>query len=170
MDIPALFRERTGLDLREFTGAAVTAEIPISDELVNRTIAGRLADHPHVTGIRVQAQDGDTCDVQVVPRARILPPIRIVARIERQPQLPEHPVLLLRWSMPAAGALAMFAAPALSFFKAMPPGIQMDRDHIAVDIQQLLTARGMGDALTFVRRLEVHTRAGGFVARVDLAI
>lgn len=170
MDIPALFRERTGLDLREFTGAAVTAEIPISDDLVNRTLAERLLDHPHLTGIRVQAQDGDACDVQVVPRARFLPPIRIVARIEQQPQLPQHPVLLLRWSMPGAGALSMFAGPALAFFKAAPPGIQMDREHIAVDIQQLLAARGLDGALAFVRRLEVHTRAGGFVARVDLAI
>lgn len=170
MDIAALLREHTGLDLQEFAGARLTAEIPFSDDFVNRQIAERLGDHPHLAGVFVRAQDGDVLDIQVVPRKRFIPPVRVLARIDRQPEMPAFPTLLLRWSMPAAGALAMFAAPVLGYFKAMPAGISMDRDLIAVNLLELARSRGLDPLLGFVRAIEVHTRAGGFVARVDLAI
>ena len=170
MDIARTVRERFGVDLQEFGGARVSAEIPISEELVNRTLAERLANHPHIVSIVVRAQEGDVIAAQVVARSRLVPPVRILARIERQPVLPQDPTLLLRWSMPAAGPLAMFAAPALAFFKAMPLGIRMDGDRLAIDLRVLLRARDLDDVLRYVRSLEVHTRPGGFVARVEVAV
>lgn len=170
MDIAALLRQQTGLELQEFAGATLTAEIPFSDDLVNRQIAERLVDHPHLVSVVVQAQEGDLLDIQVTPRKRFIPPVRVVARIDRQPEMPKYPIVLLRWSMPSAGALAMFAAPVIGYFKAMPAGITMDRDLIAVDLQELARARGLDALLAFVRRIEVHTRQGGFVARAEVAV
>ena len=169
MKIAELFRERTGLDLREIAGSTLAGEIPISDALVNRMLAEKLAQHAQIGSLRIQAQPNDSIGIQVVPRARLVPPMNIVARIERQPEFPDNPLLLLRWSMPAAGPLALFAAPMLSYFKAMPPGIRMDGDRVAVDLRELLRSRGLDDALAFVRKLEVHTRPGGFVLRFEAA-
>lgn len=169
MNIPDTIRERFGIDIREVAGATVAGEIPVSDALVNRLIAERLR-HPQIAAIRVQAQENGVVNVLVVPAARMMPSLKLTARIERQPELPQNPTLLLHWSMPAAGPLAMFAAPVLSYFKALPPGIRMDGDRIAVDLRELLRARGLDDALMFLRALTIHTRSGGFVVRFDLAV
>jgi hypothetical protein len=72
--------------------------------------------------------------------------------------------------MPAAGPLALFAAPVLSYFKATPPGIRMDGDRVEIDLRALLRARGLEDVLGFIRALAIHTRPGGFVARFELGI
>ena len=170
VSINDIVRQRLGVDLREFAGGNVSGEIPLSDDLVNRLIAERLANHPQIAALRLQAQEGDAIAIQLLPRMRMMPPLRIAARIERQPEFPQRPILVLQWSMPAAGALALFAAPVLSYFKAMPRGIRMDGDRIAVDVYELLRSRGVEDVAGLIRRLEIHTRPGGFVARFDLLV
>ena len=170
MNLSDLFRERVGLDIREITGTQVAGEVPVSDALVNRLIAERLAQHSQIASVRIQPQDNDTLAIQVVPRARLIPPLKLSARVERQPEFPGNPTLLLRWSMPAAGPLAMLAAPVLSMFKKMPPGITMDGDRIALDLRHIARSRGFDEALGYVRKLEIHTRPGGFVVRFELGV
>jgi hypothetical protein len=170
VNLSEIVRQRTGVELRELAGSTLAGEIPLSDALVNRMLAERLAHHAQVAAVRVQAQQNDTVAVQVVPRARLMPALNITARIERQPEFPQHPMLLLRWSMPAAGPLALFAAPVLAFFKAMPQGIRMDGDRIAVDVRELLHSRGLDDILALIRKLEIHTKPGGFALRFEMGI
>jgi hypothetical protein len=165
-----IIRQRTGVELRDVAGSMLTGEIPLSDALVNRMLAERLVHHAQVASVRVQAQQDDTVAIQVVPRARLMPALNVTARIERQPEFPHHPLLLLRWSMPAAGPLALFAAPVLAYFKAMPPGIRMDGDRVAVDLRELLHSRGLDEVIAFIRKLEVHTRPGGYVLRFEAGI
>lgn len=170
MDLNHILRERAGIDLREIAGTTLAGEIPISDALVNRLLAQKLAQHPQIAALRVQAEPNDSVSIQLVPRARLMPALNITARIERQPEWPANPTLLLRWSMPAAGPLARFAAPVLAYFKALPKGIRMDGDRLAVDLRELLRSRGLDEAIAFVKTLELHTRPGGFVVRVEAAI
>ena len=169
---PALevLRERFGADIRELAGAHAAGEIPLSDDLLNRQIARRLTNHPQIASVRLQAQERDTIDVLVTPRARLMPPMRVTARIEHQPEFPQHPALVLRWTMPAIGPLAMLAAPALAFFRALPPGLRADGDRLTVDLRELLESRGLGEVEGFIRRAEVHTRPGGFVVQFELAV
>ena len=162
-------RERLGVDIGTFTGARAAGEVPLSDEFLNRLIAERLANHAQISALHVAAQQGDAIAVEVVPRARLIPPVRILARIERQPE-PQNPILLLRWSMPSAGPLALLAAPVLSYFKAMPPGIRLEGDRLAVDVRELLVSRGMGEVLGFIRRLEIHTRPGAVIAQFEVGV
>lgn len=157
------------MDLGEIAGTTLAGEIPISDAIVNRFLARKLAQHAQIAALRVQAQPNDSIAIQVVPRARLMPPLNITARIERQPEFPANPTLLLQWSMPAAGPLALLAAPVLAYFKAMPTGIRMDGDRLAVDLRELLRSRGLDEAIAFVKKLELHTRAGGFVVRFEAA-
>ena len=165
-----LLRDRLGFDLRELAGARASGEVPISDTLVNRLLGERLSNHPQIAAVRVQAQPDDAIAIELTPRVRMMPTLRIVAQIVGQPEFPDRPTLLLRWSMPMAGPLALLAAPVLGYLKAMPPGIWMDGDRVAIDLQRLLRDRGLGDVLALIRRLELHTRAGGFVASFDLAV
>ena len=169
MNLAELFRDRTGLDLREIAGTTLAGEIPIGDALINRMLAQKFAQHAQIGSLRIQAQPNDSVAIHVVPRARLMPPLNISAVIEGQPQFPDNPTLRLRWSMPAAGPLALFAAPMLAYFKAMPQGIRMDGDRVAVDLRELLRARGLDDVIAFVKTLEVHTRPGGFVLRFEAA-
>ena len=170
MRITDIVRERLGIDIATFAGAQAAGELPLSDELVNRLIAERLAGHAQIASLQVQSQDGDTVAVQVVPRARLLPPMHILARVEQQPELPQHPLLILRWSMPSAGLLAIFAAPALSYFKALPPGIMMNGDRLSVDVAELLRSRGFDDVIGFIRRLSVHTRPGALLVKFEVGV
>lgn len=162
--------ERFGVDIREMAGAHVAGEIPFGDALVNRVLEEKLRDHPQVTAVSVQAQDADTLAILVTPRTRLMPPVRILARIERQPEFPHHPIMLLRWTMPGIGPLAMLAAPALAFFKALPPGLTADGDRMTVNVRTLLESKGLGELAGFIRRLAVHTQAGGFVVRFELGV
>jgi hypothetical protein len=45
----------------------------------------------------------------------------------------------------------------------------MDGDRLAVDLRELLRLRGLDEAIAFVKKLELHTRQGGFVVRFDAA-
>ena len=168
--LDALLRERLGIDLREMAGATAAGEIPVREELANRLIADRLRDHPHLAAVRLEPQAGDALVIHVVPRMRLMPPVRVLARLERQPQFPDNPVLLVRWQVPGAGPLAMFAAPVLSYFKTLPPGIAIDGDRVRVDLGALLRDRGLGEALAFIRRAELHTRPGIILLACELAI
>lgn len=170
MRIADIVRERLGVDIASFAGANVRGDLPVGDELVNRLISERFAGHPQVSALHVQAQEADTVSVLVVPRVRLLPPLRIHARIEQQPEFPGNPVLGLRWSMPSAGPLARFAAPVLGFFKVLPPGITMSGDRLAIDLAESLRARGFDDVTPLVRALAIHTRPGGFLVRFELAV
>lgn len=158
------------MDLRDVAGARVSGEVPVSGDVVNKLIAERIAQHPQIAAVRVQPQQGDLLAVELVPRARMVPTLRLSVRIERQPQFPQEPTLLLRWSMPAAGPLAFLAAPALSFFNAMPPGIRMDGDRIAVDVAELLRTRGLTEVLGFIRDVAIHTRPGAFLVRFEIGV
>lgn len=166
-------REMLGVDLQELAGAAISGEIPLRNDLVNRLIAQRLAASPSaVSAVRVDAQDDDHIGVEMSIRAgtMMLPAVRIAARIDRQPDLPQSPVLGLRWSLPAMGPLGLFAAPVLNWLKALPPGIHADGDRIDVDIAAVLRSQGLGELLPYIAALQVHARRGAFVIRFELRV
>lgn len=162
-----------GVDLRELAGAAISGEIPLRNDLVNRVIAQRLAASPSaVSAVRVDARDDDHVDVELSMRAgtMMLPAVRIAARIDRQPDLPHAPILGVRWLLPNLGPLGLFAAPALNWLKALPPGIHADGDRIDVDIAAVLRSQGLGELLPYIAALQVHTRRGAFVIRFELRV
>lgn len=165
-----ILRERFGIDLRDVAGATMAGEIPLSNAFVNRLIAERLGAQGPLTSVRVEAREGDSLAVELVPRARLVPTLRIVAQIEQQPDFANDAALVLRWSMPGLSALALFAAPALALFKALPPGIYADGDRIVIKMREMLAERGLKEAADYIRSLRIHTQAGGFIARFELSV
>ena len=170
---PALLgrlRELAGSNLQELTGATIAAEIPFTNTVVNRLIGERLAAASGpVSAVQVDALDDDTFSAQVSLRAKLIPTVRILARIEEQPE-PQRPVLGIRWSMPGLGPLGLLVGPALSFLKTLPRGLRAEDDRILVDVAELLCAQGLADLLPYVAKVRVHTRRGAFVVKFELRV
>ena len=166
-------RQMLGVDLEDLAGTAISGEIPLRNDLVNRLIAQRLAASPSaVSAVRVDAQDDEHVGVEMSMRvgSMMLPAVRIAARIDRQPDFPHSPILGVRWSLPGLGPLGLFAAPALNWLKVLPPGIHADGDRMEVDIGAVLRSQGLGELLPCIAALQVHTRRGAFVIRVELRV
>ena len=159
--------QRWGVNPEDIAGTWLAGEIPIGEALVNRMIARLIERHAHIASVLVTVRDGDEALVRVEPRVRLMPSVSVVVRIERQPDLPRDPTLRLRWSIPAAGPLAPFAGAIVGYLKAMPDGIQIERDVIVVDLRRLLRARGLEDVLALVRRAAIHTRPGALVVQLE---
>lgn len=171
MTIVELVRERLGIELDELRGASAVGAVPIADSLINRLLAARLTGtRAPIARIDLTARHGDAFDAILVPRASWMPHVRIRARIERQADLPHDPVIWVRWSIAGAGLLSHLAGPALGWLDALPRGVRAAGDRLGVDLRELLAARGLQDALGYVKWLSIHTRPGVFVVRIELEI
>jgi hypothetical protein len=169
MRVEALL-QRWGISPDDISGASLAGEIPIGEALINRLIAKRLERHTHIASVVVTIRDGDEALVRVEPRARLIPSVPIVVRIDRQPDLPRDPTLRLRWSIPAAGPLALVAGTIAGYLKALPEGIQVDGDVVVVDLRVLLRARGLEEVLELVRRAAIHTRPGALIVQLEAGL
>ena len=168
--VSATLRERFGIELQDISGAHVRGELPISEAAVNRVLAARLGTHPQIESVQIRVEDGDAILALVTLRSRLVPSIPLRVRIDAQPDFPNRPTLVLRWTMPGLGPLAMFAAPVLAVFNKLPPGIRADGDRVLVDLRYLLERRGLGELVTHLRSATVHTRAVGFVVAFELGV
>ena len=159
-----------GARFEELTGGHLTGELPLTDTLVNRVIADRLGSSTHVTAAHVHARDGDALDVHLTLRGvPLVSSVPVRLRITRQPVLPAAPALEMEWSVAGLGSLARIAGPFITRMATLPPGVRIDRDRIAVNLEDVLEAQGLGDVLRLITRLEVHTRDGRILLRFELA-
>ena len=163
---------RFGVSLPELNGTAFSAEIPLPAAVINRFLTQKLAaTQGPIANALVEPRGDQRIDITLALRGqRLLPTLRIAARIEQQPQFPHPAILGLRWSLPGMGPLGLFAGPALSFFKKLPPGIQVEADRLSVDLGELLRTQGLGELIDYVTALEILTRDGGFILRVAARI
>jgi hypothetical protein len=148
-------------DLR---GADVSASVPISERLLNEIIQESLPRTISLRELHVAPQAGDRFFVRArLGTSSLLPPLKLTVLVDRQPDLPSSPILVLKLEM---GGLMAIAGPALRFLDALPPGIRVEHDRIHVDIAKLLEQRGLAHYLAFIRRLEVHTADGAVLATI----
>ena len=162
-------RDLLGFDPGELRGARVTGEVPVSDALINRLVADLLAARPSpVAALVVEQHDADTVIAHVRMRTAIVPPLKIHLQIAKQPEFPDAPVLVLRWSMGALGRLARLASPAVALFNLLPPGIRVDGDLIGVDVAEVLRSRGFGELVPYIARLRVSTQSGRVIVGFEV--
>ena len=104
----------------------------------------------------------------VLAKPSFLPPINIDVLIERQPLLPESPVLVLK--LAGIGGLTRFVGPAAAFLNVLPPGIRMTGDLVHVDLAAFLQQHGLAFVLPLVEEVRLNTDDGavrvGFRARL----
>jgi hypothetical protein len=153
---------------QDLAGTRFAGSIPVSERLINELVAGSIPRDAPVREVRVQPLDADAFSVRVSPRAALLPSLTLRLEIDRQPEMPGSPVLVLR--MATMGGLLGLAAAALPFSSMLPLGVRLDGDRIAVDLRALAAVRGAEDLLEHVRQLRVNTAAGRVVLHIDVAI
>jgi hypothetical protein len=115
----------------------------------------------------VHPEAGDRLSVKITPRTGFFPSITIKLSIDRQPELPGNPVLVLRMAM---GGLMGFASSALPIGSMLPPGVRMEADRIFVDLAAMAAQRGFGDLLPYLRQLRVNTEDGRAVVQVEAGV
>ena len=156
-----LLQRQQASGFEDLRGAEASLTLPVSERLLNEAIAESLPQSGAVRELHVRPQAGDRFAV----RARIgssswLPAINLGVAIDRQPDLPSSPVLVLRLE---ASGLSVFAGAALRFLNALPPGVRVEADRIFVDLAKLLDARGLAPYFAYVNELRVNTVDGSVV-------
>ena len=156
-----LFRRQHAAGFEDVRGAEASLTLPVSERLLNEAIASSLPAPTPLRELHVKPQAGDRFAVRArVGSSSWLPAINLGVVIDRQPDLPSSPVLVLRLETSGLSALAGVA---LRFLNALPPGIRVEADRIFVDVAKLLEARGFGRYLAYVNELRVNTVDGAVV-------
>jgi hypothetical protein len=161
----AWLREQRVAGFPAFEGAEGGLRLPVPDRLVTEAIAHRLSPPVPVRELDLRAEPGNQFVVRLKPA--LLPPLALRFQIDRQPELPHSPVLVLRL---ARQGLAALAGPLVRVLPALPAGIRMDGDRILVDLATLLRRHGAADVLDYLSELEIATDAGRFVVSVRAAV
>ena len=153
----------------DLAGARVSARIPVSRALVNQVVARALQQRAApVKQIDIRPLEGDRFDAVVTLTLPLVPPLKIGVVIERQPEFPASPVLVLRWSL--LGGLGAILAKLFGPHQKMPPGVRLDGDRLLVDIPAAAAGTPAAQLVGYLRGLEVHTAPEQLVVQLDLEV
>jgi hypothetical protein len=162
-----LLAEQRASQFDAFSGATASLVLPVSDRLISDLVSRQLPDA--IRELDIEAQSGNQLTVALrLRKPAWLPRLTIKLAIDRQPRLPDAPVLVLR--LLSHGPLAALAGPAAKFLTVVPPWIEIDGDLVRVDLAELLREYEAADALAYIRRLNVTTQEGSMVLTVDARI
>jgi hypothetical protein len=153
----------------DLAGTRVSARIPVSRVLVNQLVARALLGRTTpVRQVDIRPHAGDELDAIVTLTLPLVPPLRVGIAVERQPQFPSSPVLVLRWSL--LGGLGMILSKFIGAHQKLPPGVRLDGDRLLVDIPAAAAGTPAAPLLAYVRGLEVHTAADRLIVAADLEV
>ncbi len=159
--LAGLLKRQVESGFEDLRGAEAAFTVPVSDRLLNEIVTQALPSSGRVRDVEVRARAGNRFAVRAkIGGASFLPPINLTVSIDRQPELPASPVLVLRLEM---GGLLSLAGPALRFFDALPPGIRIQDDRLYVDVAQLLEQRGLSGFLNHLEQLQINTAEGATI-------
>ena len=108
-----------------------------------------------VRQLDIRPRNGDLIDVIVTVSWPFVPPLKVAVAVDQQPQFPDSPILVLRWSL--FGGLGAIAARLLGSMGKLPPGVRLDGDRLMLDIRVLAAQSPAAPLLQYLRTLEVHT-------------
>ena len=164
-----LFNRQQAAGFPGLTGSDARATIRVSAPLLNEAVTTALASVAAVRDVSVQPRASNRFDVRLtLAKPAFLPSLNLTLLIERQPALPANPVLGLR--ITGAGGMMRLAAPAITSFGLLPPGVRLESDHLLVDLRTLLQQHGQQQVLDYAEQLQVMTEEGTLVVLVQLRI
>jgi len=156
-NVPDILEDLQRSGFRDIAGAHLFAHLPVSRELLNRLVAPAVEGHRAVKRVEIEPQAGDRFDVIVTLTWALVPPFTITVVVDRQPEFPASPTLVLRWSLAAGlGAIASQFTGALT--GRLPPGVRLDGDRVLLDIPTLAARHPpLAQALRHVVALRLRT-------------
>lgn len=164
----ALLARQQATSFAGLTGSDVRAALRVSAPLLNEAVAAYTAAVSAVRELIVTPRAGNRFDVQVKLAMTFLPPIHTTVLIERQPQLPADPTLVLR--LTGAAGMMRLAGSAVNSFGKLPPGVRLVGDHVYVDLREVLRARGQDALLTYAQDLAIGTEEGTLLVLVHARV
>jgi hypothetical protein len=165
---PDLLDELRATRFAAIAGAELAFTLPIAESLLTAVIRPRLPASIRRETFELHAEPGNI--VRVVFRLvqpAFLPTITVRLRIERQPRLPDDPLIGLRLLSQGFAAIAGSAA---RLFAALPPGIDISGDIVTVNVARQLEQVRAADLLHYVTGLEVGTLDQRLVLHVQATI
>jgi len=163
-----LIEREQAAGFRGLAGSEVYATIKLSAELINGAIEALTPSTSAVRQLTVQPRAGNAIDVRVEVSQPVVPTINVTAVIDRQPQLPDDPVLVLR--LTGGASMVRFLAPAIANMNVLPPGVRLDAERLFVDLRAQLQQLGQESFLAFVQEMEVAAIDGIVVVLVHAAV
>jgi hypothetical protein len=171
VDSPALQRILQHLlatGFSDIAGARVFAMVPIAESLLNQVIKETMPRDLPVRNVSVRPEEGNILSVRLTPRAMLIPAITLKLFIERQPEIPTSPVLVMRLAtMP--GILGLAGA-ALPLERMLPPGVRMQGEVIMVDLHAMARQHGFDQFFQHLRQLRVTTDNGRVLLTVEAGV
>ena len=171
VDSPALQRilqQLLATGFGDIAGARLFATVPIAESLLNQVIRDTMPSNLPVRDVSVRPEDGNVLSVRLTPRAMLIPAITLKLNIERQPQIPTSPVLVLRLAtMP--GILGLAGA-ALPLERMLPPGVRMQGEVIMVDLEAMARQHGFEQYFPHLRQLRVTTDRGRVLLTIEAGV
>lgn len=167
--VSELFAQLQSSGFRDIAGARVSARIPVSSSLLDRLVAQALqGSTAPVRAIDVRPKADDQFELMITLAWPFVPPLKAAFVVERQPQFPGAPVLVLRWSL--LGAVGALASRVINAFDTLPPGVRLEPDRVLLDIAVLAGRGSAASVLPYVRSLELHTTDDHVVLDVELGV
>jgi len=167
--LAALLARLQTTQFADLAGSEAYTVIRIGGALLNDAAAAFVASSSVVRDVTIRPRAANLIDVQLkLARPAFLPAFNLTLEIERQPQLPDQPELVLKLS--GAGGLLRLAGPAIASSGALPPGIRLDSDRLHVDVRRLLESQGRADLLDFTEQVQVMSEEGRLVVAVQLRV
>lgn len=150
-------------------GSHVRATIRLSAELINEAVASYSSSATAVRDLSVRPRASNRLDVHLkLAKPSFLPSLNLTLVIERQPELPADPILVLH--MTGGGGMMRLAGPAISSFGVLPPGVRIEGDRLLVDVRTVLHDRGQAALLDYAEQLQVMTEEGAVVLLVQARV
>ena len=163
-----LMRDVRGGQATGIAGTRIAGDVSIADRLLNDVIAEKIGVERALREVTLRTEPGLTRVAIKVARPSFLPPLSFVLSVERQPELPASPFLVLRIGM-MPGVAALLGT-GVSFLKILPPEFRLEGERLYVDIAALLNSRGYGWVLPYLRALTVSFEPGRIVNRVEVGL
>jgi hypothetical protein len=157
--LEALIDRQQASGFRGLAGSEVYATIKLTTDLLNEAIAALTPAASAVRKLTVQPRAGNAIDVRIEMSQAFVPAISVTVVIDRQPTLPDDPVLVLRLT----GGMVRFVAPAIANFTVLPPGVRLEGERLFIDLRAPLRQLGQESLLGFAQEIEVATIEGGVV-------
>jgi hypothetical protein len=163
-----LLREQQSENFADLAGTRASITIPISEELVSRTIAQHMSPRVPIREFDLTAHPGDIIAIRVRPtKPAFAPSIRIRLKIDQQPVLPSSPILGL--AVQSQGIFTVLAS-ALSVLGPLVPGVRFDGHRVMIDLAAILERRRAAYVLAYFSSLKLTTAEGQLIVHADLAL
>jgi hypothetical protein len=162
MDFLKLFTDQARQGFADLGGSEGQAALRVSERLLNTILADAISGSSKVRELQVSPRAGNHLGVRlIVAKPSFLPPITFDVIIDKQPSLPDDPVLGLTLS--GMGGLLRFAGPVAGFLQSLPPGVRLEGERVFVDLRVALAAHGLSTVLNYLKDVAVGTEEARLV-------